>query len=396
VDGQPTAASDPKEESDVKHWCHAILVCLLLLTLTGCGDQLYLENTDIPLSVGLDMDDEGKIIVVSSAPVFNEEANKKTHFEQSTALSFRQNRKLLNSQSQGNVIAGKIQNLIISKQMLKRINAFPILDVIFRDPKSEINARALVVDGSLEDLQNISMEDKGRLGIAIRDTIDAAHQVSSTVLTRVIDFRGQMLDNRVTPYLTEMRIRGQDYAITGTALLNKDGKYATSLDQNESSLLLLLQHQTEYPLQLPFTAPLQLPFTTPPNMAPSDPTMSQMNVSLTINRYKISSDYAQGRFHFEFQVDLTANLSERTFPFDMKTERRKLEQVIEKQLQQKLERLIAKIQHHRLDPMGLGRVAQAYHYPIWKQVQNNWPETLAKADIRVTPHVTIKSYGITF
>ncbi|UWE05002.1 Ger(x)C family spore germination protein [Laceyella sacchari] len=372
----------------MKRWGHAILVCLSLLTLTGCGDQLYLEDADIPLSVALDMDEEGKIIVVTSAPVFREEANKKTHFEQSTALSFRQNRKLLNSQSQGNVISGKIQNLIISKQMLKRINVFPILDVIFRDPKSEINARTIVVDGSLEDLQNIAIQDKGRLGIAIRDTIDAAHQISSTVLTRVIDFRGQMLDNRVTPYLTEMRIRGQDYAITGTALLNNDGKYATSLNQNESSLLLLLQHRTEYPLQLPFTAP--------PNMAPNNPTISQMNVSLTVNRHKISSAYAKGRFLFEFQVDLTANLSERTFPFDMKTERRKLEQAIEKQLQQKLERLITKIQHHRLDPMGLGRVAQAYHYSIWKQVQNNWPETLAKANIRVTPHVTIKSYGITF
>jgi Ger(x)C family germination protein len=388
VGGQPTAAADPKEESDVKRWCHTILICLSLLTLTGCGDQLYLENADIPLSVALDMDDEGNIIVVYSSPVFHEEASNKTHFEESKALSFRLNRKLLNSQSQGNVIAGKIQNLLISKQMLKRINAFPILDVIFRDPKSEINARTLVVDGSLVDLQNISIEERGRLGIAIRDTLEAAHQTSSTVLTRLIDFRGQMLDNHVTPYLTEMRIKGKDYAITGTTLLNKDGKYATSLNQNESSLLLLLQNRTEYPLQLPFTAPS--------DMTPKNQTMSMMNASLTVDRHKIKSTYTQGRFHFEFQVDLSANLSERTFPFDMKTDRKKLERVIEKQLQHKIDRLLAKIQHHRLDPMGLGRVAQAYHYPIWKQVQNNWPETLAKADIRVTPHVTIKSYGITF
>jgi len=67
--------------------------------------------------------------------------------------------------------------------------------------------------------------------------------------------------------------------------------------------------------------------------------------------------------------------------------------MIEQEVKSKFERLIKKIQDHKIDPIGLGLYARAYQYEQYKKVEDHWAEALAEAKINVSVDVDIKSMG---
>ncbi|MGO4274683.1 Ger(x)C family spore germination C-terminal domain-containing protein, partial [Paenibacillus sp. TAF58] len=86
-------------------------------------------------------------------------------------------------------------------------------------------------------------------------------------------------------------------------------------------------------------------------------------------------------------------LSELMFPYDVRSQGKDLENKMNSQLQKQLESLVHKIQADKIDPMGLGLYARAHEYSHFKKVEENWGETLAKADIHVSVKTTIGSMG---
>src|SRR5690606_698639 len=107
---------------------------------------------------------------------------------------------------------------------------------------------------------------------------------------------------------------------------------------------------------------------------------------------KIKTKYDQGKFHFNYNIDMTVNIAERLFPVD-RVKKKELEKMIAKELKSKFEGVIKKIQENKIDPIGLGLYARAYHYEQYKKVKEHWGEALAKSDINVTVKVKIKAMG---
>ncbi|MCM3339784.1 Ger(x)C family spore germination C-terminal domain-containing protein [Paenibacillus sp. MER TA 81-3] len=67
--------------------------------------------------------------------------------------------------------------------------------------------------------------------------------------------------------------------------------------------------------------------------------------------------------------------------------------IIAKQLQQKFERLIRKLQNAKIDPTGFGMYARAYAYPQWLKVSDNWGEAFKDAEVNVKVNVKIIGMG---
>ncbi len=66
---------------------------------------------------------------------------------------------------------------------------------------------------------------------------------------------------------------------------------------------------------------------------------------------------------------------------------------IEQELEQQFEHLIKKIQKKKIDPVGFGLYARAYHYKEYKKVEDNWGNALAESDINVSVKIDINSNG---
>ena len=88
------------------------------------------------------------------------------------------------------------------------------------------------------------------------------------------------------------------------------------------------------------------------------------------------------------------SISERYSSFDVATHKKELEQVLEKDLSQRYQKLIATFQKHQVDPVGFGVYARAYQYKEWKKVEEDWPKAFAHAKVRIKPIVSIKGFGV--
>lgn len=366
--------------------CLHCLCVLALILLPGCADRAYLEEQQILLVLGMDMERDDTLVVYASSPVFSQEAQKKYNITSSDTKSFRQSRKILDSMSIGNIGAGKVQNFLIGKRLLEKRDAFHYLDSFFRDPKNEINGNVLVVNGNVRDIMNMNMKDKGRLGVVLREQVDNTYDNRQTVATTLQQFHRQINDPGLTPHMPQIRAGKNEIIVEGTALLSRKGRYVSSLNAEESSLLLLLQNDTGG------TIPLTLVL--PSKELRVQPEILRVTIGISKANPQISAKFKRNRFVFDIKMNVSMSIRERPFAFDTEKKVKLLERAIQKQLKRELDVLVKKLQKHKVDPIGLGTYAQVQQYNKWKKVQKNWGEAFSKADVNISLKAKILSFGI--
>lgn len=362
------------------------LTVVLVMFVTGCGKAVYIENQQFVLTEGLDFDENNKLIVYTSTPVFNKEAIDRYKIASTRANTMRKSKGNIDSKTSGTLAYGKSQNVLIGKKLLQQRSVFPYLDVLFRDSRNEVNANVIVVDGAVKDVMHTNMNDKGRIASVIKQLVETSYQSRMTVQTSLQKFHHQMMDKGMTPFLTEMKTEKNELVISGAVLLHKDGTYAVSLNNQESSLLVLLQRNTNNPIPLTFRFP--------PEMFHTSKELSY--VSFNINKAKINmkTNFTENQFTIDIQMKIQIDLTELLFTLDLDKKRKQLEQAIEQELKKQCEAVIKKAQKYQIDPFKIGVQVRAHDYKDWKKVEDNWGKALSEATVNVSPKVLIKSIGV--
>ncbi|WP_261302497.1 Ger(x)C family spore germination protein [Paenibacillus andongensis] len=367
--------------------CNSIfLIMAVLLFVTGCGNTVYLENQQFVLTEALDFDENNKLIVYTSTPVFNKEAKDRFKITSTRANTMRKSKGEIDSKTSGTLAYGKSQNVLIGKRLLQHRNAFPYMDVLFRDSRNEINANVIVVDGTVKDVMYTNMSDKGLISNVIKQLAESSYKSRITVQTSLQEFHQQIKDKAMTPVLTEMKVEKNDLVISGTVLLHKDGTYAASLNHQESSLLLLLQRNVKNPIPLTFHIP--------PEMFHTDEKLSYVSFNIKKAKPKMKANFEGGDLTIDIKMKVQIDLTERTFALNLDEKKKQLEQVIEKELKKECEALIKKAQKYQIDPFQFGVRVRAYQNKDWKKVEDTWGKALSEATVNVSPKVIIKSIGV--
>ncbi|MDQ0896503.1 MULTISPECIES: Ger(x)C family spore germination protein [unclassified Paenibacillus] len=357
-----------------------------LMFVTGCGKAEYIEDQQFVLTEGIDFDENNKFIVYTSGPVFNKVARDKYKITFSRAKTMRESKGEINSKTSGNLAYGKSQNILIGKKLLQQRNSFPYLDVLFRDSRNEINANVIVIDGSVKDVMYTNMSDKGRIASVIKQLAESTYKTRVTVQTTLQEFHQQMKDKGMTPALTEMRPEKNELFISGIALLHKDGTYAASLNHQESSLLVLLQGDTENKIPLMFHFP--------PEMFHTDEDMSFLSINIRKANRKIKSKFEDDHLTINIEMNVQIELRELMFTLDLEEQKKQLEKAVENELKKECEALIKKAQKNQVDPFQFGVHVRAHNYKDWKKVQDNWGKALSEATVNVSSKVLIQSIGV--
>ncbi|MBN6188717.1 Ger(x)C family spore germination protein [Aneurinibacillus sp. BA2021] len=367
------------------HGMRQVLIFILLICLVGCGDRVAIEDVTLTLSLGLDIDKKGNLLVYQRSPVFSREAKKKTEEYGLRAWTIRQSRNEFDAVVTNLTQGGKIQSLIIGRRLLQHKEIFPYLDALYRDAKNATNIRVIATDGPVHDVISLEPTDKPRLSIHLTHLIDTAARRHITPKVTLRQFYYMVYEKGMTPFVSEIRREKKEVRVTGTALLDKNGYYRTSLNLRESMLLDLLRSSKHgsYSLTIPVVFPDGTGKTT------------KKNVSFSVRDVKqnIQTAYQQGKFKFTINMKTNVSMTERTFHWDMAKGKKEMEQIIEKELNKQFSTLIKKMQRHQVDPIGLGLYARAYHYNEWKIVKHDWPAAFSKASVQFASHVEIKNIG---
>jgi Ger(x)C family germination protein len=356
----------------------------MLIITTACGNAVPLEDTTITLSIGIDYDENNNLVVYQANPVFDKDAEEKQNvISVSNVLSLRQARNALNATTNGYVVGGKVQVILLGKKLLNSANPINYLDTFYRDPKTAVNVVMVAVDGPVSDVMNYKHKSYPFLSVYLKDLIETAYQNKITVKTELDKFYTQVYNKGITPYITEIKKGEEDIIITGSALLKNNGSYAISLNKEESMLLMLLQGDTDEPSNLTFKQS-------------EDERNNNQSIGIVVQntKHSVTTNYVDGKFYFDIHLDMNIVFSERTYAGNAEKNIGKLERIATEKLQQGFDQVIAIIQDNAIDPIGLGNYARAYQYHEYKEFQDNWGQALADAEITVTPKVTINSFGV--
>lgn len=359
-------------------------IAALALFTAGCIDRINIEDVSLSLLIGIDLDEKNNLIFSTSSPVFSKEAKMKEEEYISQATTLRKSREEDDKTFMALTTGGKAQAILIGKRVIQHKGWFKLLESFMRDAKNTMNVRIVMVDGPAYEVVQFAPKDKPRLPLYLTKLIDTANRRNINVKTTLQDLRRQTYEKGMTASVTELRKDGR-LLVTGTALLDEEGKYVLSLDPDENKLLRLLQNQPKGEFGFTFKALNQPKGGVFPSNAYS---FSTDNISV-----KTKTGYADDRFKFDIDVKLSVVLRERLFQLDVRKEAKKLEKDIEQQMEKRFMQLIQKIQAAKIDPAGFGLYARAFEYRHWKPIQNRWGETFSQADVKVNVKVRIASMG---
>lgn len=360
------------------------IVTMTLLT-TGCKDKMDIENMSLSLLVGIDLDNENKLVFSASSPVFSKEAKMKEENYSVPGMSLRESRDTFDKTFVALIVGGKTQAMLIGKRVMQHKGWFKLLEPAFRVSKNSLNTRIIMVDGSASEVLKFQPEDKPRLPLYISQLVDTSVKRNICVKTTLQDLRRATYEKGITVSVTQLR-KDDRLINTGTALLDEEGEFKLSIGSEENRLLRILQHETEG----------EFPFTFQALNQPKGEVFPENAYSFVADKVsvKTKTGYTRNKFKFDIGVKMRVVLTERLFPFDVRKNGRKLERDMEMQLEDRFKKFIGKIQKEKIDPIGLGLYARAYTYRNWKRVQDHWGEALSKADVNVKVKVTITAMGV--
>lgn len=364
---------------------HFMLIAMVVFIIPGCSDRLDMEDSSFALLVGFDLDKENEFIVYSTSPVFSKDAEKKTRELRVKPQTNRQSREKQDSYTPGVFQGRSIQVILISKRILQQENWFQLTDVWFRDPQNSLTPRIIAFDGPLSEIIYLNRKDQPMLPLLLRAMVETKDARSETVKTTLQGLHQQIREKGITPVISEVRVKDKQIAITGTTLLDHKGEFANSLNIQESILLRILQNNTKKNVSLTFPIPGEMkigPFHT-----------DKLSLNAQKIKVKIKTSYLRDNFQFDMHITMHVGLSELLFPYDVQSHGKELENKITEQMQKQMERLIKKIQANKIDPIGLGLYARAHEYSHFKDAEDHWGETLAKADIHVSVKTIIGAMG---
>lgn len=362
----------------------ATVLILSTVILSSCGYGMPIENLNFPLVLGFDLDEDNHLLFYTSSPVFNKYADEKADIIKVKAKAIRESRKYFDALETGDVTSAKIQIFLIGKKILEQENWFSILDTVYRNPNFSGTTKMVMVDGSVEDVIFHKSKTKPQLSLFLNDLIDNNVKRTRNVKSMAHIFHREMYDKGITPVIPRL-VKDKEIKLMGLALLNNKGKYVDKLSIEETSLLLLLRNQKDKELTLS---------TMLHQVADEGGIFNKNEVSYVVERYKgkIKTKYEKGKFRFDYDMKMYVSIDERLFPPGQITQKQ-LEQSIKEDLTSRFEELIKKFQKHKVDPIGLGVYARAYHYKPFKKVADHWPEAFADADVHISLDVEISSMG---
>jgi Ger(x)C family germination protein len=368
----------------MKRWFYAILLIFLIVMLSSCGKKAPLEDLTLALIIGIDLDNENNLVFYEINPVFGEGAKKGVESYEVKAKTIRDSRRLFDALTTGEVTAGKIQVLLVGKRVLQHGDWFPILDTVYRNPTFSMSTRVVTVDGPVSEVISHHHEEKPQLSLHLKAVIDKNYDRTRAVKGTLQELHREIYEKGMTPFISEVK-KEKNLELSGISLLDHKGKYAQFLNGPEATLLLMLQNKKRREITL----------TIPVLQSEDEQNIFHKNmISFAVSRVKtkIKSGYKQNKFHFDIKVKMTINIVERLFP-EEKLNKEQLTKEVEKELKRQIDDLMKKIQKKKIDPIGLGLYARAYHYSQYKKVENNWGKALAESDVNVSVKIDINSNG---
>ncbi|MDN4593149.1 Ger(x)C family spore germination protein [Polycladomyces subterraneus] len=362
-----------------------VFLIVLLMILPGCWDMEFIKDDRLIYSTAFDYLPDGKLmftVTIRDSMETGGGAQQLNTVMKSVARTTRESRDLIQSMVKGKLSAYKIRIHVLGESVAKK-NIYPFLDVLYRDPKSALNARICVAEGKAGEILQLNNVGPYFIGETMDEMIAGEEQMTVVPKENLSSIAPVMFDHGQDFTLPMIKKAEKNVQVTGAALFH--GHHMTGkLNRQESTLMLLMAGRKEK------LARLTIPVDQKQN--PQQSNYITFEVHKVEPKMKVTVK-SKNLIDVDFPMKLTVSAVE--YPLgelSQKAVRQKLNKQLSTIFTASSQQVIQKLQQANCDVFGVGRQLIAFHHDVWKRL--HWETDYRKVRFHPRVQVEIDESGI--
>ncbi|HIW32022.1 MAG TPA: Ger(x)C family spore germination protein [Candidatus Paenibacillus intestinavium] len=366
----------------------AVYIVISSCLLTGCWDTHLLKDNNLVLGVGLDATDEGKILNTSVIRLLSLEGGGKSAstnvIYNATGNTLREIRVDIEKQLGGEYAANKMQVLAIGEELAKE-DIYPILDILYRDPRNSLGAKIVITKGTAKELLQIKKSKEVFISEKLTKAVKGAEENTLVPIETLQSICPNLFDpgkDFALPYV--IRKDSDSFDIVGIALFHGEKYTGKVLEGQNATVLLYLNGEKGDVGRLVLKV-------NPEEEQHQDQYIS-VNTFLKSQSLKVNVD---NDHKITVDINVKLNITVIEYPKDgmfSDGEIKKLNKIISDQLTENASMVIKELQLVNCDYFGIGRKIMAYHPKTWSLM--DWEETFPTIAINAKIEAKITGNGI--
>lgn len=359
---------------------------LIIFTLTGCMDSKFIEKIGYILTVAAEYEN-GDLKITYVMPAIdaqNKSRDEVEIIEIDNTKMLRQSRQLSKLTSQKQSEAGKVQQVVLSKDLAEKdIGNF--LQIFERDITNSTQAYVVIVDGSPFDLINKlnNMPSKTSVSFYIKQLLENNVENSYIPETRIHNVGIDKYSEHIDFMVPMVKWSPNGLTVTGSALFSGT-KMTGEIDVSKTSLLLGMMNKLK-----------KGEYITPP--LPDEPFIQQPNHGMAFRilkcKSKINIDIKDDSPEVSIKMQLDCSLDEKSINSPMDKElHKKTESYLAKVVQKDCMDVLNYSKCVNSDPLGIGNLFRAKKNEFYKKYP--WKDSYSKVKFDVNVSVNLKESGL--
>lgn len=365
----------------MRHKKALLLLTLLLLALPvlgGCWDQHDIDELDMPIAGGFDMDAGGNIIASSVIPNPSPTAQRSYRVDTVMGITAGEARRNRSFNSGKTYDVASVRVLLYGERLSYQGLQGP-MDNVTRRPQIADYLPVAIVQGTAEEVLRLPCQDYPNTGVMLINLLENTKRDNFTVQTSLHEFNRQVQSVGQNPVCPLLRIENDRVSMVGCAVFRKD-KMIGALDTDQTRGLLLLRGEKRRGYAS-FTL--------------REDGETDRGSLLLSNRRELKLTRENGKLHYRITINLEGTLEEHGLPHTLVDQQdyiQKIEMQVARDIKRECEQLLTFVeQEYAVDCFDLSRHALARWRPeLEDTIEEDFWEM---AEIEVEVKVKIKGVG---
>ena len=378
----------------LKQFIIPILIIIIVMLLSGCGDQRLLEQLGFSQTISYDLVDENngngendedtknKLKITISLPKVNTESGKiERELLTDNAPTSKEARIILASQTELMLVSGQLRNTLFGVKLAEQ-GLWEHIDTLLRDPSISPRLKITVVDGSAHDLLVKDYPAHPRTGLYIDHLLKKEADAQTIPKINLHEFTRDYFDDGIDPVVPIIKDNGKHISLDGIALFRED-RYITKIKPDQALIFAMMRAGfTRGEISI--------------DLAETGRENEHIMFGSIIGKRKIKASSNIENDHY--RVDINMNIKGSVLEYigdlhlDSDKDRKKLEGLISKYITDEAQTMIDTMQENNVDSIGLGRyIRNSLTYKEWSSL--NWDEVYPNIEVHCHAKVVIKDYG---
>ncbi|QSF44192.1 Ger(x)C family spore germination protein [Paenibacillus tianjinensis] len=354
---------------------------LLLLLLAGCkSDERILEKLGMVQTASYDLMDDKRLKVTYCVPVTDPTSKVRRELMTTVSDSLKSARLQFSRQTDLKVVSGQVRETLYGTKLAKE-GLGDYIDTLLRDPSIALGVRVTLVEGDAGDLLSKTFKSHNDTGRYITHLLDKESYGNSVPATTLYEFSRDFNDDGIDPVAPIVKDGGDKVVIEGVAMFQED-RYVMRIPAKDGIIFALFRddlRQGEAAI----------------NLGEKDGKPVVVMLSSILNKRKIKvHQLAGGRFKVDIYASIQGSVLEYTGEekINESKARHELEQKISEYITAKADKMVAQMQEHDIDSLGIGSyVRNGLTYKEW--ISLNWKKVYPEIEVKCHTKVLIKDYG---